>query len=158
MGLLRSIKRHQDRYAGGLIMLLGLCTAGVSSTYPLGTLRAMGPGFFPLILGVLMTGLGLLIAASGGASEPDPHGAEGLDYPEWRGWLCILGGVLSFILLAQRVGLLPATFACVFISAMGDRTATVRSAALLAAAISVLGVLLFHYGLRVQLAPFAWSW
>lgn len=151
-----SIKRHQNRYAGGLIALLGLFTAGVAGTYPIGTPRAMGPGFFPVILGVLMTVLGGLIALSAPADEPDPHGAEGLDHPELQGWLCILGGVLAFILLAQRAGMLPATFACVFIAAMGDRSATWKSSVALAAAISAAGVLLFHYALRVQLAPLTW--
>ncbi len=156
--MLGSIKRHQDRYAGGLIGLVGLLVAGVAATYSVGTLRAMGPGFFPLTLGVIMTGLGVLIAFSARGSEPDPHGPEGLDHPEVRGWLCILGGVIAFIVLAERAGLAPATFGCVFIAAMGDRAATVRTSFVLALAVSAAGVLLFHYGLRVQLAPFAWKW
>lgn len=158
--MLGAIKRHQDRFAGGLITALGLLTAAVAGSYPQGTLRAMGPGFFPLILGVVMTVLGALIALAApdpaAAAEPDPHGAEGLDRPELRGWLCILGGVLAFILLAQRAGMLPATFACVFIAARGDRSATLRSSLILAAVIAVAGVLLFHYGLRIQLAPINW--
>lgn len=156
--MLGSIKRHQDRYAGGLIGLAGLLVVGVASTYPVGTLRAMGPGFFPVILGVIMATLGVLIAFSAPGSEPDPHGPEGFDHPEVRGWLCILGGVLAFILLAERAGLAPATFGCVFIAAMGDRAATWRASLVLALAIAAAGVLLFHYGLRVQLAPLAWNW
>ena len=41
--------------------------------------------------------------------------------PDWRGWGCIIGGLLAFIALGKFGGLVPATLALVFISAMGDR-------------------------------------
>ncbi len=154
--VLGTVKRHQDRFAGAFVGTIGLLTAGVSATYPVGTLRAMGPGFFPLLLGVVLAGVGGMIALAGPSIEADPHDAEGLDHPEPRGWLCIIGGIATFLLLAERAGMLPATFACVFIAAMGDRTATWRGSFVLAACISVAGVLLFHYGLKIQLPPVNW--
>lgn len=147
------VRRHRDRFGGGLIALLGLGTAGVAGTYPIGTLREMGAGLMPLMLGGVMVVLGGLIALQSAKTDREPHEAEGLEHPEWRGWMCIIGGVVSFIALAQPAGLLPATFACVFIAARGDREATLRSSLLLAAGISVVGVLVFYYGLRVQLPP-----
>lgn len=151
--MLGIVKRNQDRFAGGLIALLGLFTAATAGTYPIGSLHAMGPGFLPLVLGCILAGLGVLIALNASQTDRDPHDAEGLDHPEIRGWLCIIGGVLAFILLAKSAGLLPATFGCVFISARGDRTATLQSSLLLAACVSAAGVLLFYYGLRIQLPP-----
>ena len=153
--MLGSFKRQRERWAGGLVALLGLATAGVAGTYPIGTLRAMGPGFFPVALGVILLVVGALIALAPPVAEPDPHGGAGLGQLEPRGWLCIGSGVLTFILLAERAGLLPATFACVFIAAMGDRTATLRGSLVLAAVVAVAGVLLFHYGLRIPLPPVA---
>lgn len=150
------IKRFRDRFAGALMVLLGLATMAIASSYSIGTLRAMGPGFMPLALGGVLALVGLLIAVSASGTERDPHEAEGLDHPEPRGWLCIIGGVIAFILLAKPVGMLPATFACVFIAAMGDRTATLKSSLILASAISVAGVLLFYYGLQIQLPPLNW--
>ncbi|MEJ0045599.1 MAG: hypothetical protein WDN04_05275 [Rhodospirillales bacterium] len=41
--------------------------------------------------------------------------------PEWRGWICIVASVLAFVVLGKYGGLLPATFAIVFIAALGDR-------------------------------------
>ena len=154
--VLNTIKHHRDRCAGGLIILLGLAVACVAAGYPTGNLQAMGPGFFPLVLGALMLVLGVMIVLAGPPFEPDGDGIEGLNHPEIRGWLCILGGVVAFILLAQRAGMVPGTFTCVFVAAMGDRTATWTSSAALAAAVAAGGVLLFHYGLQVQLSPFAW--
>jgi len=151
-----SIQRYRDYYAGALLVLIGLGTIYQSSRYDVGTLAEIGPGFFPMVMGVILAGCGIAIAFNQSAIADDEHDSETLDRPEWRGWGCILGGVLAFILLAHNGGLFPATFACVFISAMGDRTMKVRNAAVLALAISVFGVLLFHYALKIQLQPFAW--
>ena len=51
----------------------------------------------------------------------------------------------------------PATFACVFVSALGDRTATLKSSLVLAAGVTVFGVLLFSYLLKVPFPIFRWA-
>lgn len=107
-----------------------------------------------MVLGVVLILCGGAIAIPGVESveeHVDLHPS-----PEWRGWACILGGVASFILLARNLGLFPATFSCVFISALGDRSVDIKHSALLAFALAVIGVLVFHYLLGIQLPPFAW--
>ena len=49
------------------------------------------------------------------------------DNPQWFGWLCIIGGPVLFIILGQYGGMIPAVFACVFVCALGDKTATYKS-------------------------------
>ena len=154
--MLSTIKRHQDRFAGGVIITIGLAALAITRTYQIGTLRAMGPGFFPLILATLMVILGVLITFSRDDAAPDAHEPDGLAHPEPQGWICIIAGVASFILLAKPAGMLPATFACVFIAAMGDRTSTWRTSLMLASCVAVLGTLLFYYGLQIQLPPLNW--
>ncbi len=61
-----------------------------------------------------------------------------------------MAAVVLFIVLADRAGLAPATFACVFVGALGTSTTKLVEAALLAAAVTVFGVLLFRYGLQIQ--------
>ena len=48
----------------------------------------------------------------------------------------------------------PATFACVFVSAMGDRSASWKGSFLLALGITVFGVALFSYILKVPFPMF----
>jgi hypothetical protein len=76
---------------------------------------------------------------------------------QWRGWLCIIGGVGVFVVLGTHGGLVPASFFSVFIAALGDRENTVRSAALLALGLTDAGVVVFHYGLHLLLPLFTWS-
>jgi hypothetical protein len=142
-----TIKR--DYYAGALMLLLGTGAAVTGTGYKFGTLARMGPGFMPVVLGVVLAFIGVLIAATAlGPSETDEKRFLP-DNPQWVGWACILGGPVAFIILGQYLGMIPAVFACVFICALGDKTATYKSSAVLAAGVTVFGVLLFHYLLNI---------
>jgi Tripartite tricarboxylate transporter TctB family len=139
----------RDYYAGGLMALLGVGAAVTGSGYKFGSLARMGPGFMPVMLGIVLAFLGFLIAGTAlGSSEPDDQKFLP-NNPQWFGWLCIIGGPVLFIILGQFAGMIPAVFACVFVCALGDKTATYKSAAILAAAVTVFGVLLFHYLLSI---------
>ncbi len=131
------------------MLLLGVGAAMTGSGYKFGTLARMGPGFMPVMLGIVLAFLGLLIAGTAlGSSEDD--GKKFLpDNPQWFGWLCIIGGPILFIILGQFAGMIPAVFACVFVCALGDKTATYKSSLVLAAGVTVFGVLLFHYLLSI---------
>ncbi|MDR5781258.1 tripartite tricarboxylate transporter TctB family protein [Caballeronia sp. LZ065] len=154
---------RKDAMAGALMFAIGLAVMAQASTYPLGTLAHMGPGFFPSALGVLLALIGVAIALSrpadaSSADARETHAAqEPARKPEWRGWACITAGIVSFIVLGHYGGLLPATFGVVFISALGDRDNTVRSAACLALAISVVCVVVFWWALKIQLPLFQWG-
>ena len=139
--------RARDRAGGALVALTGLGATVVGSSYPLGSLNRMGPGFFPVSLGVILTVTGLLIALSAKASGPP--GAHGPMAPDLRGWACILAGVAAFAVLGQRAGLVPATFAVVFISAMGDRRNSLGAAAMLALVMVVVCVVVFVWLLNI---------
>ena len=76
---------------------------------------------------------------------------------EWRGWGCILAGVVAFVVFGQYGGLVPASFASVFIAALGDRNNTWKNAAMVAAVMVAFGVLVFHFGLSLQLPLFRWN-
>lgn len=159
--MLRLLRVKRDYYAGALMMLLGLITAYQGSTYPVGTLHQMGPGYFPLALGVLLTFLGGLIAATATAGADSEEAA--LPHAEWRGWACIIAGPALFILLGRSTpfvpltGMLPATFACVFVAALGDRQSTLKGAAILATCVTIFGVLLFHYLLKLPMPVLTWG-
>ena len=108
------------------MILFGLVAAVNGPKYHVGTLMHMGPGFMPTALGVLLIILGVAIAgtASVGATDGDEVDSGHLlpEHPQWFAWLCILAGPLMFVIFGTIGGMAPATFACVFVSALGDRT------------------------------------
>lgn len=146
--------KRADVYGGALMIVLGVAASVQSLSYPRGTLAHMGPGFFPLTLGIVLTATGVAIVAAARPAAPHP-GAEPRT-AEWRGWICIALGILAFIVLGGHGGLVPATFAVVFISALGDRRNTVASALLLALATVVVAVVVFWWGLHMQFPLFGW--
>lgn len=148
---MRSVIHNKDYYGGALIILIGLVCAYGGSRYPIGTIQRMGPGFFPTAIGVLLAAVGLMIALSAGPDKTDGKTKAPLDL---RGPLCIIGGLLAFAVLGSYGGLVPATFAVVFISAMGDRQNSVKSAALLASGVTITGVILFWWLLQIELPLF----
>jgi hypothetical protein len=153
--LFGTLVKKRDFYAGGLMTLIGAAvTLDSYNGYSLGTLTHMGPGMFPLMLGITLTLVGVLIL---GAAAATPLTDDENILPrkrEWRGWGCILAGPVLFIILGEFFGLVPATFACVFVPALGDRTATVKGSAILAAGVTFFGVLLFSYVLKIPFPLF----
>lgn len=148
-------KFNKDHAGGALMILLGFGAMLQGASYHVGSLRAMGPGFFPLALGAILALTGLVTMVTGGRNAAAV--ADKALPMEWRGWACIALGIVSFVVLGRYGGLLPASFAIVFISALGDRENTVKSALVLAAAIVVICVVVFSWALQMQFPLFQWG-
>lgn len=143
-----------------------LCVAGGGGVLlearqdTIGSLSNLGAGFYPAVLGVLLTLVGLLIAGSALTRSPVVEGAETefTGSPDWRGCVCIVGGVVAFIVVAWLAGLAPAIFSCVFVGALGDRTASLRGSLILALVMSIAGTVLFGYLLGINMPLWQWPW
>jgi hypothetical protein len=145
----------RDFLGGGLVLLLGVGAALQASQYELGSLRRMGPGYFPLALGVILAVTGALIMLASLRTAIVPVLAR--QRPEWRGWFCICASMVLFAVIGTYGGLLPATFACVFIAALGDRKNTLVASAVLAAAMTLVCLIVFWWLLKVNLPLFDWN-
>ncbi len=154
--------RTKDRMAALLLLALGAGVAWSGHVYGVGSLTRMGAGYFPMLLGLLSIGVGLLLGLgtlarrAPGAAPRDPrlqrrHGADP------RGAALLLLSIGSFIVFGRYGGMVPATFACVFLAALADRGNRLRDALLLAAAATALGYLVFGLGLQLQFNPFQWG-
>jgi putative Ca2+/H+ antiporter (TMEM165/GDT1 family) len=154
---LRDIVRRRDFYAGGLMILLGLGIALKGTTYRAGTLMHMGPGFLPTALGVVLVLVGIAIAAVAlTPAEADEDQRILPENPQWWAWLCILLSPVFFVFFGRYFGMVPATFSCVFIAALGDRNSTWLSSIVLSAIVTVFGVALFSYFLQVPMPILTW--
>ena len=153
----RKSRFSKDHCGAALLILMGLGALMEGIRYHVGSPNRMGAGFVPVVLGVILALVGVAIAITAGPDSPPTDELHKPHPPEWRGWFCILGGVLAFVLFGVYGGLVPATFASVFIAALGDRKNTVKNAFWLAMLMVVFGVLIFSYGLRLQLPLFTWG-
>jgi Tripartite tricarboxylate transporter TctB family len=145
---------HKDFWGGSGVALFGVLYGAQGAHYTIGSLSRMGPGYFPVALGVILALTGVAIAINGylkSAAVDSEHRAA-----QWRAWMLISVSIVAFVLLAERFGLVPASFAIVFISALADRDNNWKRAAALAAAIVVVAIVVFWWALQIQLPLLHW--
>jgi len=154
---------NKDYYGGALLVLIGVSAAYAARGYNLGTLAHMGPGYFPFAIGVLIALCGLLLVLTAKKKPSFGEEAEAAlvghshEIPDLRGAACIILGTVLFFFAGEYLGLLPATFCIVFVSALGDRSNSVRQAFLLALAMTLVAVVIFWWALQVQMPLFRWG-
>jgi len=140
------IKNPRDFWAGVMFLTLGALFAGVGFTYKVGTAARMGPGYFPLVLGLILLVLGVAIAAS--ALRKD---GPGVDKFHWRPIFWVLGSIVMFGLMLKILGMLLAGFLQVLISSYGGPEFKVRTTIILGLALVTFCALVFVVGLKLPI-------
>jgi hypothetical protein len=162
-GRVVSIKSEKD-FASGLVFIAsgGGFTWASASSYTIGTASQMGPAYFALVLGLLLTVLGGFILFFSLVVETPDGGKIGAF--AWRPLLCILGANLAFGALLGGIeaiglpamGLVVATVALTVIAAMADETAFhLRRALVLSALLAggSYGIFIALLGLQMPVWP-----
>lgn len=143
---------------GLCLLLLGLFVVWIGKDYRLGSLAAMGAGFLPVALGLLLAllALGVLLgtfrqqarsqakAATEAESQPLP----------WRTFASVLAGILVWTFLVERVGFLPAAVTQILISALALPNQRWRRVVPVSIMVSLLTWLLFVGVLGLPLPAF----
>jgi hypothetical protein len=146
------IRRPSDFLSGLVFFVIAAFALSIGSSYPLGTLRNMGPGYYPMLAGGLLGLVALvLIARSFAGAREDPITVA------LRPLLLITVGILVFALVVMQAGLFLAIIALVLISASASGQLRPFKAVLLAFGLSVACCAVFVYGLGQQLPIFG-SW
>jgi len=149
-------------YSAGFMLLIGVATVLGSLDYGMGTLARMGPGYFPLLLGILLALIGILIAVTPDSPDEICADAEQESFKviarrRLRPWSATVGGVIAFIVIGKYGGLLPATFVLIFVSALGDQKNSFKASFWLAVGVAAFAIAAFHYGLQLQFPLFSWG-
>jgi len=141
-----NVRASKDLWAG--IMFLGFAVVAVLAArgYSMGTAGRMGPGYFPMALGVVLGLLGLLIVARALIA-----GSGAISALQLRPLLVLAGAVALFGLLIERLGLVVTLLAVIAVSAFASRESRPLETAALAAALAAFSVGIFVYALRLPL-------
>ena len=141
------MQRDWPDILGGLILTaIGVGAAlWAALHYDIGTLRRMGPGFFPVVLGAGLFVLGLVIAL--------PALGRACTAPKVEPWtlLAVLAAIVIFALGLSRLGLAGATAVTVLVATLPAPRKGWVWRTVLALSVSVLTVLVFSIGLRMTL-------
>lgn len=150
---MRRIRHPVNLLAGLFFLAVGVAGTLMSRDYPVGTARAMGPGYFPMLLGGLMIVAALALVASSFFGEPEPWPAR----PALKPTVLVLGGIVLFALLLQPAGLVVASMVLVLVGGAASIEARPLPLLLLAAGLAAGSVVVFVHGLG-QTLPVLGSW
>jgi len=143
--------RREDVIAGLVTICVGIFILTEAFDYRLGTLTRMGPGYFPMLLGVIMCLLGGVLLLFSQPSAPSEPGAEGAST---RGVILVTVAFLAFALLIERAGMVPSVTVAVFLSALSNRTTSLVTAGVLALGTAFACWLIFSLLLGLQIKAF----
>jgi len=151
------IKSQKDFFAGVMFTVVGVAFAWGATTYNVGSGARMGPGYFPLMLGIVMAIIGLVIMFTGLSVETatgDPIGKWA-----WKQVVFILGANLAFgVLLGglpsfgiPAMGLIIAIYALVIIAAQAGSKHALPSVLALATVLAIGSYIAFIWALKLQI-------
>lgn len=152
-----NIKSQKDFFSGLMFMTLGVAFALGASAYTIGNGARMGPGYFPLVLGVLLAFLGSIITFTSMVVETVD--GEKIGSFAWKPLVFIiaanlvfgaaLGGLPSIGL--PPMGLIVGIFALTFIASNAGEEFNFKEVAILAIILAVMSYAAFILLLKLQL-------
>ena len=138
----------KDCASGILFVAIGLLFAvNAWLGLPIGSAFSMGPGYFPILLGLALIGLGAAIVLSG-LRKP----AESFGTVSWRGVGLVTGAILFFGLAVRGLGMAPALGGATLLAALSTERNSLLFALLLSLCLTAFCVVLFVYALQLPYA------
>jgi putative tricarboxylic transport membrane protein len=136
------LSKNKDLWAGAMLIATGAATMIIARNYAFGTTLRMGPGYFPTVLGGILILFGLYLVVSGLRSNDEIQGSWPL-----RAMIVLPLALALFGVLMTHAGFLPALLVLIFGSALAGPQFRLVEVLLLSAALSVVSVALFVWGL-----------
>lgn len=147
-----SIRSPKDFWAGLIYMGFGLTAIFLARDYGMGTAMRMGAGYFPTVLGLFLTLIGVIAVLRSWRLE-----GAAVEHINLRGIFLIVGPILLFALLVRQLGLLFAIPVLVCCSAYASSKFRPLPTLGVALGLTVLCSLVFIKGLGIPL-PLLGSW
>ena len=151
-----NIKSQKDFFSGLMFMGVGVAFAWGASSYAIGSGARMGPGYFPLVLGVLLAFLGIIITFK--ALVVETMDGDKIGAFAWRPLIFIilanvvfgafLGGLPRIGL--PSMGLIAGIYALTFVACLAGEKFIFKEAFILATILAVFSYLAFIKLLNLQ--------
>jgi hypothetical protein len=151
-----NIKSQKDFFGGLMFMIVGATFAWGATTYNVGTGARMGPGYFPLMLGILLALIGAVVTFKSLVVET--IGGDKIGKWAWKQLVCIIAANVVFGLLLAGLpsikfpafGMIIAIYALVFIASMAEPGWKVKNTFILATVLAIGSYLAFVVALKLQ--------
>lgn len=141
-----TIKAPRDFWSGLIFCGLGIAFALIARNYQIGSAMRMGPGYFPIILGLLLALSGLILVGRSFVVEGPP-----VPRLRFTALAIVVASLLLFGVVYHWLGLVPAVIALVFASTLAGRELRPKEALGLAALLAFLSAVVFVVLLKLPL-------
>ncbi|MEV4569390.1 tripartite tricarboxylate transporter TctB family protein [Nonomuraea sp. NPDC049421] len=149
---MRARRSWPDVLAGAIFVVIGAVFAAGALGYELGSPLRMGPGAFPLLVGVIVAGLGLAIVVKGLiAGEVITFGGV-----PWRAIAAITIALVFFGFTVRGLGFVPTAAVTALLTTLAGRVRLLTAVAV-AAGLTVAATLIFVVGLQLRI-PLVGPW
>lgn len=141
------MRAPKDFAAGMLFVAIGAAALFIGADYRLGTLLNMGPGYFPRIIGILLLGLGVIVALTSLRVQGGPLEAWRL-----RPLVLVLGAIVAFGWMLERFGLFAAIGGLILLSGFAQTGRRFWEIPVLIGVLGLVAWLVFILGLGLPIA------
>ena len=150
------IKSQKDFFAGLMFLAVGVAFAWGATTYSVGSGARMGPGYFPLLLGILLAIIGGTVMFKSTVVETED--GDKIGKWAWRQIVFIIGANLLFgILLAglpsigiPAMGLMVAIYGLTFVASLAGSSFNFKEVFILATVLAAGSYIEFVWALNLQ--------
>ncbi len=151
------IKNQKDLFAGLMYFVMGIAFAIGATSYNVGTGARMGPGYFPIMLGVLLALIGAVIMFTSLGSRPVESGRIGRW--AWKPVAYIIGANLLFgmalggipKLHIPALGMIVGIYALVLVASLASNTFRLHKVLMLATVLAIGSYMAFIVLLGLQI-------
>jgi len=137
-----AFRNNKDFWAGVMLIATGVAALLIAHDYPIGSAFRMGPGYFPSVLGGIISLFGLCLLVRGLRSSEQIVGGWSL-----RALIVLPVSFVLFGVLMDHAGFVPALAVLIFGSAAGSSEFNYKEVAVLTVVLTVLSVAIFIWGL-----------
>ena len=151
------IKSQADFFSGVMFAAVGAAFAVGATTYNVGNGARMGPGYLPLMLGILLGVLGLIIIFQSLVVET--AGGDKIGKWAWRPLFFVIAANLAFGVLlgglpsigVPAMGMIIAIYALVIVSSLAGNEFKLRDVLVLATILAAGSYVAFIWALKLQI-------
>ena len=135
-----------DRFLGVGAILLAIPIGAASWGFGVGSPKSPGAGFWPLLIALVMIGLGVSLIL-----RPTPNAITEAGESRWGKFIISLGTLAFYIVALEPLGYLLATVVMMFVQLRWVESRSWKSSSVIAVLTAVLSLLIFQVLLKVTL-------
>ena len=148
------IKSQRDFWSGLMFVVVGVVFAVGATNYSMGASARPGPGYFPLILSIIMAILGAIVLFK--ALTIETEGGDPIGSIAWKPLIVIVVAILVFGALLPRLGMVITIPILIVITSFAGDEFGWKGVIANAVVLTLSSWLIFVLGLKLTIPMWPW--